>query len=138
MSENGYHPLALDVLNQKTFPGYGYWIEQGATTLWENWNGEGSQNHHMFGSVVDWFFRYLAGIQPDENNAGFRHFKIKPHFDKIDCLQCTHREVTVQWEKEKKKTCIQISLPADSTAEVFLPDGQTILIRDNWQGELEF
>jgi alpha-L-rhamnosidase len=55
------------VETKTTFPSWGYWIENGATTLWESWNAESSHNHQMFGTVNEYFYKYFAGIQAPTN-----------------------------------------------------------------------
>ena len=66
LSLYGYTDVAYKAVNRYDYPSYGYWKEQGATTLWENWDGSGSQNHHMYADVLDWIFRNVAGLK----NAG--------------------------------------------------------------------
>jgi alpha-L-rhamnosidase len=78
LSENGHADLAYRVATQTTFPSWGHWIQQGATTLWENWNGEGTHNHVMFGDISAWFFNTLAGIRLDPSAPGFKRIIIKP------------------------------------------------------------
>ncbi len=78
LSEAGYQDLAYKVLAADDFPSWGYWIRQGATTLWEDWKGESSRNHIFFGDLSAWFFDHLAGIQPDPDAPGFAHFFLSP------------------------------------------------------------
>jgi alpha-L-rhamnosidase len=68
LTENGLHELAYEVMNKRTFPSYGWWIEQGATTMWEQWDGNNSRNHPMFGGGIVWFYRKLAGMNADPDN----------------------------------------------------------------------
>ena len=79
LSENGMHDVAYKVMTQKDFPSFGWWLEQGATVTWENWNGESSRNHPMFGGCLTWLYNYLGGIRYDENEPGFRHVFIEPY-----------------------------------------------------------
>ena len=78
LSENGLHEMAYEAMNKKTQPSYGWWIEQGATTTWEQWNGDGSRNHPMFGGGIVWFYRVLAGMNVDPAQPGYRHIIVKP------------------------------------------------------------
>ena len=57
LSENGLHDLAYQAMNKKDEPGYGRWLELGATTSWEQWSTEGSHNHPMFGGGLVWYYR---------------------------------------------------------------------------------
>ena len=72
--ENGRADVAYRMVAQNDQPSWGWWLEQGATTLWEQWNGTESRNHIMFGDVSAWFYKALAGIQPDPRSPGFKHF----------------------------------------------------------------
>ena len=69
LAENGMQDLAFEAMNKKTQPSYGWWIEQGATTTWEQWDGSGSRNHPMFGGAIVWFYRELAGMNIDPVRA---------------------------------------------------------------------
>jgi len=64
--QNERPDVAYRVASQKTLPSWGYWIEQGATTLWESWRGTDSRNHIMFGDISAWFYKTLAGIRIDQ------------------------------------------------------------------------
>lgn len=78
--QNGLGELALRVLRQRDFPGYGHWIEQGASVTWEMWNGEYSHNHPMFGGGLVSLYHDLAGVRlhTDYAQAGYRHITIRP------------------------------------------------------------
>src|SRR5205085_2079109 len=79
LTDNGRTDLAYRIATQKTQPGWGWWLEQGATTLWESWQGNDSRNHIMFGDISAWFVKALAGINPDPQFPGFRHVLIRPN-----------------------------------------------------------
>ena len=84
LSKYGRSDLAYRLVTQTTYPGWGYMIKEGATTLWERWEymaggGMNSHNHIMFGSVDAWFYRVLAGINVDPSVFGFRRIMIKPY-----------------------------------------------------------
>ncbi|MBE6359614.1 MAG: hypothetical protein E7057_10275 [Lentisphaerae bacterium] len=76
LAEYGYAADAFKLYTQTEFPGWGNWIVRGATTLWEQWNGSGSQTHIMFGDFAAWCFIYLAGIKILE--PGFKKIAIAP------------------------------------------------------------
>lgn len=85
LSDNGYADLAFEVATQTTYPSWGYWIMNGATTLYETWNIKTktlSRNHIMFGDISAWFYKALGGINIDETNPAFHSIIIKPHFVK--------------------------------------------------------
>ena len=70
-----------EVVNSKEYPGWGFMVDNGATTIWETWkesDGVFSNSHPMFGSVSEWFYRWLGGIQPDPENPGFKKFVLSP------------------------------------------------------------
>src|SRR6185295_12037603 len=74
--DNGRADVAYRIAAQPTAPSWGRWLAQGASTLWESWDGSGSRNHIMFGDVSAWFYRALAGIRPDA--PGFKRIRIRP------------------------------------------------------------
>ncbi|MBR0460367.1 MAG: family 78 glycoside hydrolase catalytic domain, partial [Victivallales bacterium] len=78
LADNGYAETAYRLLMNPAFPGWVDWINHGATTLWENWNGIASQNHIMYGDIAAWMMQYLAGIVPDEAHPGFSQLTIRP------------------------------------------------------------
>lgn len=84
LSENGHAETAYKVAVQDTYPSWGWWIVNGATTLLENWNLEAtrdiSDNHMMFGEIGGWFFKGLGGIKPDPEAPGFKHILLRPEF----------------------------------------------------------
>jgi alpha-L-rhamnosidase len=66
--ENDRADVAYRIADQRDLPSWGWWLDQGATTLWEQWNGAESRNHIMFGDISAWFYKALAGIQPPTGN----------------------------------------------------------------------
>jgi len=117
--------LAYTVMNQRDFPSFGYNIEQGATTLWETWTGNESHSHPMFGSVAAWFFQGLGGINPDENNPGFKHIVIKPNvisdLDYSNALyKSAYGEIISSWKYENGDLKLMVVVPPNTTASVFI------------------
>ena len=80
LAENGYFDTALKVLTQREYPGWGWWLEQGATSFWETWKGDQSRNHVMFGDVGAWVWEFAGGLHPEASaeGAGFRRFLLTP------------------------------------------------------------
>ena len=82
LSENGYANIAYKIAAQKTFPSWGWWIANGATTLYENWSIDAksdiSMNHIMFGEIGAWLYKAPGGIKPDEKQPGFKHILLNP------------------------------------------------------------
>jgi alpha-L-rhamnosidase len=129
--KHGRADLAYKIVSQPTYPGWGYMIENGATTVWELWhlatgNGMNSHNHPAFGFVSSWFYRTLAGLSPEAGNAGWAHFKVKPYVlgdlkwakASIDTIR---GKVASQWSLIDDGIELKVTVPMGSTAEVFLP-----------------
>jgi alpha-L-rhamnosidase len=129
LSANGYADLAYELALQKTFPSWGWWIVNGATTLYENWpidaKSDISLNHIMFGEIGAWFYKSLGGIYPDETQPGFKNILLKPDFVKgLGSFEATHigpyGEIRSAWKKSKGKTEYQVTVPPSSTAKLVL------------------
>ena len=126
LADYGYVELACRLLMQEEYPGWGYWIRNGATTLWEDWRGGTSHNHIMFGDVSAWMFEYLAGVTPLKN--GFAEFRVKPNaVCGLTNLIMTHDSpygrIVVDWTREEKRFILTLTVPKGASAEVILPGG---------------
>ncbi|MFP4622099.1 MAG: family 78 glycoside hydrolase catalytic domain [Bacteroidales bacterium] len=137
LTEHGLTDLAYEMITQKTYPGYGDWIERGATTLWQTWDGSMSRNHIMFGSVDEWFFEALAGIKIDPENPGFKHFYLEPQLpEKLTHARATHYsmygEIKSTWKKKARGTVFRFTVPFNTSATITLPvdKGKEILEGD--------
>lgn len=129
LSENNNVDLAYDIVNQKTFPGWGWMLENGATTLWEHWefsDNTYSHNHPMFGSVSEWFYTVIAGIRPAPEAVAFDKIIIAPH----PCGDLTHAKGTYEsirgpivseWTLENDSFTLHVEIPGNTTALVFIP-----------------
>lgn len=131
LSENGHFETAYKVATQDSYPSWGWWIVNGATTLLENWDLEAerdiSDNHMMFGEIGAWFFKGLGGIFPDPDHPGFRHILLKPHFTKsLDTFsatfESTYGTIVSKWHWEKGELLYHITVPPGSSATLTLPD----------------
>lgn len=78
LTDYGLHDVATTAILKTDYPSYGHWIAQGATVTWEQWDGQNSHNHPMFGGGLTWFSRRLAGVNVTTQGAGYRHFLVKP------------------------------------------------------------
>ena len=137
LSDNGYADLAYEVAAQETFPSWGWWIVNGATTFFENWpldaKSDISMNHIMFGEINAWYYKALGGIFPDEENPGFRNVILKPNFvTGLDHFRAEHDgpygTIGSAWEKKKNRVTYRVEIPAGSTATLHLEAGD---IREN-------
>ena len=141
LSEAGRSDVAYAIASKTSFPSWGYMVQQGASTLWERWDGLGSQNHIMFGDISAWFYEYLAGIQPDIENPGFKHFFVKPFLPhSLDSVCASHRSpyglIESSWEQDELGVEFSVTVPANSSATFICPDKEFAAIRHNGQ-ELE-
>lgn len=124
--ENGRADVAWRLITQTNQPSWGWWIGQGATTLWEQWNGTESRNHIMFGDISAWFYKALAGINPDPSSAGFKHFIVRPQL--LGDLTSARAEydsvrgrIVSDWRVEKGEFRLDLTVPANTSATVFIP-----------------
>jgi alpha-L-rhamnosidase len=136
LAENGLQDLAYKVMNQKTEPGYGWWIEQGATTTWEQWNGKGSRNHPMFGGGLTWFYRKLAGMNVDPENPGYKHIIFRPQ-PVEEITWASYSTLTpfgnsgIRWEKTDKTFSVSVVVPVGSTSTIYIPVKENSQITEN-------
>jgi len=126
LTEAGHADVAYRIVTQETPPGWGYWVKQGATTMWEDWKGEGSLNHIFFGDVAAWFVRGLAGINPDPMQPGFKHIIIKPNpvgdlTSASASYDSVRGRVASEWTRKGGTLTLKVSIPANSTATVYVP-----------------
>lgn len=130
LSENGYVDSAYKVAVQNTYPSWGWWIVNGATSLLENWDLNAtrdiSDNHIMFGEIGAWPYKGLAGIFPDENKPGFKHIILQPNFPAgLDAFEATHEspygDITSGWTTKKGKIVYTATIPSNTTATLILP-----------------
>ena len=136
LTDFGYGNIAYTIANQNTYPSWGYWIANGATTNWEAWDlGSRSRDHYMFGSVDDWFYKYLAGIRPA--SPGFKTITVKPYLlgdltsasGQIDTVRGT---VSAGWSKGANNTLsLNITIPANTTATVYVPAGSSSSVTES-------
>lgn len=133
LSENGYPELAYEVAAQETFPSWGWWIVNGATTFYENWPLDASRdismNHIMFGEINAWYYKALGGIFTDENQPGFKNVILKPNFvAELEHFEASHEgpygTIISAWKKQRRGVEYKIEIPANSTATLYLDDGK--------------
>lgn len=136
LSQVGLDEVAYRMVTQTTAPGWGDWVQRGATTCWEDWAGEFSRNHYAFGTVAEWFVKSLAGIIPDPQAPGFKHFEIRPkavralgwvraHYDSI------RGRIEVSWRQDDHKFACRVTVPPNSSATVYLPADDANAV---WEG----
>jgi len=132
LTRQGRHDLAYALADRKTFPSWGWMLENGATTLWETWkqsDNSFSHNHPMFGSISAWFIRHLGGIQCAEDAIGFDRIVIRPQTGHgLAWVKSSHRStrglIESNWESTAQGHEFEIAIPPDTIALVQLPAGK--------------
>lgn len=120
--------LAYKIMTQKDIPSFGWWINQGATTSWEYWNGSESRCHPMFGGGLTWFSRSLAGVDTDSKEPGFRHVIIRPMLppqinDVSYSTMSPYGKVASHVSRKGGKISVDAEIPVGCHASIILPDG---------------
>ncbi len=142
LTQAGHPEIAWLLATNTTYPSWGYMASQGATTIWELWNGNtadpamNSGNHVMIiGDFVIWCYEYVGGIRPDHTigRTGFKHIIFQPEFEKgADFADVSYNSVygriESNWKKTDKAIDWEVTVPANTTAEVHFPDGTVQLI----------
>jgi len=125
--------LAFKLASNTTYPSYGYMAANGATTIWELWNGNtadpgmNSQNHvMMLGDLLIWYYEDLAGIRTDKTNVGFKKIIMKPSLpDDLHFVNASYKSmhglIVSNWKKNDKTFEWTISIPANTFATVYIP-----------------
>ncbi len=137
----GRGDIAYLLATNTTYPSWGYMAQKGATTFWELWNGDtadkemNSANHVMIlGDLLAWCYQNLAGIKSDTEKVGFKHLVMKPDFSIQDLSRISasytsmYGKVVSNWTKTPMHLEWDIEIPANTTAEVHLPNGKVELI----------
>lgn len=130
LKDNGYPETAYRVAVQDTYPSWGWWVVNGATTLLENWDLDAtrdiSDNHMMFGEIGGWFFKSIGGILPDPSQPGFKHILLKPIFPEgLDDATVKHRSpygtIVSGWAKAEDTVTYTVEIPPNSFATFYPP-----------------
>ena len=143
--------LAYNIITAKSRTGYGYWIENGATSMWESFKSidnpyTDSKNHHFLGDISSWFIQELAGLKPNPNVEDIKYFEISPHFIKqLDNARASYDsqfgKVSVKWERTGQDIKLEISMPKGTYGKAILPKGfcfeNSDLVCDLKEGKLE-
>ena len=131
LTEYGRGDLALKIASNDTYPSWGYMYRNGATTIWELWNGNtadpamNSGNHVMLlGDHIIWEYEYLGGIRALE--PGYSKIQLKPYpIEGLDFVNCAYNSVSGRiesnWKREGNRFEWDFTIPANTTAEVCLP-----------------
>lgn len=139
----GRGDLAFKLASNKTYPSWGYMVENGATTIWELWNGNtadptmNSQNHVMLlGDLLIWNYENMAGIKSNPQTPGFKQIIMKPDFNAgltyvNASYESIHGLIKSDWKKNKNTLEWKITIPANSSAVVYLPTANASDVKVN-------
>jgi len=151
LSGNGHSALAFDLLTQRTYPSWLYPLTRGATTMWERWDGirpdssfqdpgMNSFNHYAFGAVGDWMYRNIGGIDVDPGGGGgapgYRRSRIAPRpgaglTSASASLETLYGLLTSAWRLERERFVLDVTVPANTSAEVTLWDTQVDRVQES-------
>jgi alpha-L-rhamnosidase len=137
LSRSGHHDLAFQLLTNRTFPSWLYMIDNGATTIWERWDGYvrgrgfqdagmNSFNHWAFGAVGEWMWRNIVGINPDDAYPGWKRFYVSPKpgggvtwaKGRFESIRGT---IVCEWRLDGGRFDLQVTIPPGTSATVFVP-----------------
>ncbi len=133
LTDNGQPGMAYALASNKTYPSWGYMTENGATTIWELWNGNtanpqmNSQNHVMLlGDLLIWLYEDLAGISADDKQIAFKEIIMKPSFPEglnevKASYQSLYGTISSHWKKENSNLTWNITIPANTKAILYIP-----------------
>jgi alpha-L-rhamnosidase len=133
----GYADVASGLLLQTTYPSWLYPVKMGATTIWERWDGikpdstfedagMNSFNHYAYGCIGDWMYRKMVGLDTYEDGVGYKHIKVQPHLTEgfanaSASLETYYGKLSNSWKKEAGTITMDVEIPANTMATVFLP-----------------
>lgn len=125
LSQNGYTDIAYAMVNRSDYPSYGYWRSKGATTLWESWLGDASLNHPMFGDVLNFMVRNIAGLKNE--GIAYDSILINPFFFDDDCSAFCKTEtangvVSIEWIKRKNLFNLIVKAPEKTKIKLQIND----------------
>lgn len=136
VNANETNDLMYEMMTKKDYPGYGYMLENDATTTWEHWRGERSRIHNCYNAPGSWFYQSIGGIQPLEDYPGYEKFLLAPRPPKALSWAKISKEtsfgtIRVEWQKEQGQMLAEVAIPTGSQAKFVLPEGvQTCSIND--------
>ncbi len=143
LSDIGYPEVAYTIATKTTRPGWGYMISKGATSIWERWDsdtrGPGMNSEGLLmlaGNLEAWFYQTLAGINYDKTEPGFKHIILRPQpvgdlsFVKAN-FKSVYGTIISDWKIENNIFNWNITIPANTTATIYIPAEDTKCIREN-------
>ncbi len=152
LSDNGEHELAATLFMREDYPSWLYAVNKGATTIWERWNsitpdgdfdesGMNSLNHYAYGSIADWMFRKISGISQLE--PGYKRFRVQPMLvkgihDSVRTFETMYGTIESHVSCRNGRIKVKVVVPANTTAEIILPEKQDVLAVGSGTYEYEY
>jgi alpha-L-rhamnosidase len=149
LSSNGYLDVAYDLLNQESYPSWLYPVTQGATTIWERWDGikpdgsfqdagMNSFNHYAYGAIGSWLYQVVAGLEIDEQVPGYKHVLVQPQpggglSSASAALETMYGTAGSAWELDEDGFRLEVTVPANTWATVRLPDAVLAQVTESGQ-----
>jgi alpha-L-rhamnosidase len=145
--KEGYQDLAFELLFSEKCPSWFFMVNQGATTMWERWDGYmeergihskrmNSFNHFAFGAIAEFIYKIILGINYDQEHPGYRHIIIKPYLTRKlkwinGAYYSKYGKIQVKWKLTKKRATLSISIPPNTTATLKLSISESTKIKEN-------
>lgn len=140
LSEAGRSDVIFRMNNRSDVPGYGYQLAKGATALTESWQGSPivSNNHFMLGHLMEWFYTSLAGIQASPGVVAYKQLRIHPQVvgdisEASGKFRSPYGWIISSWKKTDASFIVQVTIPVNTTATVYLPANSKSSIQMNQQ-----
>ena len=147
LSRAGRTDVAYDLLNQQSYPSWLYPVKQGATTIWERWDGQkpdgsfqdpgmNSFNHYAYGAIGDWLYRVVAGIELDPAEPGYKHIIIRPSpgggltYARAS-LRSMYGEIASGWELSGGRLTVRVTVPPNTHATIRLPGARLASVTES-------
>jgi len=140
LSSIGRDDLAFMLLKRTKYPSWLYPVTQGATTIWERWDGQkpdgsfqdvgmNSFNHYAYGAIGEWLYKHVAGIDLDPQHPGYKHILLEPHpggdLTKASAeFNSMYGMIKSSWKLDKSQMIYDVTIPVNTTATVTLPHAE--------------
>ena len=147
LTREGHNEIAYQLINHRTFPSWGYSIENGATTIWERWDGYvkgrgfqdkgmNSFNHYAIGAVGEWMYRVILGINNDDRHPAYEHFIVHPYPGgglkwAKGSYNSIRGKIEVSWSVADGKVKLDVTVPANTTAAIYVPTKDAASVMEN-------
>jgi alpha-L-rhamnosidase len=142
----GYNDIAYRLLLQESYPSWLFQVKQGATTVWERWDGiktdgtfqspiMNSFNHYAYGAIGEWMYKTITGVRPDPSIPGYKHFIIEPlpggKLTQANAeFESPYGQIQSKWQIEGVLFKLEINIPTNSSATLVLPRATGKLIKE--------